>query len=123
VPYFGEPFLPAFGRDEHGLNSVTLPFLGISGTADTTAPLVVTDQGVMQLAGPRELVELVGVKHDFDVALTNDIFTWTLTFLGAEVRGDSAAQMQLATMAPAAIQTPPLVATPNSSTLSELRRS
>ena len=99
VPYFGEPFLPAFGRDEHGLNSVTLPFLGISGTADTTAPLVVADQGVMQLAGPRELVELVGVKHTFDVASTNDIFTWTLAFLGAEVRGDPAARMQLSTMA------------------------
>jgi predicted dienelactone hydrolase len=99
VPYFGEPFLPAFGRDQHGLNSVTLPFLGISGTADTTAPLVVADQGVMQLAGPRELVELVGVKHTFDIASTNDIFTWTLTFLSAEVRGDPTAQMLLSTMA------------------------
>ena len=50
--------LPAFGRGQHGLDNVTLPFLAISGTADTTAPLVATAQGIDQLAGPRELVAL-----------------------------------------------------------------
>lgn len=99
VPYFGQLFLPAFGRDEHGLDGVTLPFLGISGTADTTAPITVTQQGMARLAGTRELVELVGVKHEFDVASTNDIFTWTLTFLDAEVRGNPVARHQLSTMA------------------------
>ena len=39
VPYFGQPILPAFGRDQHGLDGINLPFLGISGTADTTAPI------------------------------------------------------------------------------------
>jgi predicted dienelactone hydrolase len=99
VPYFGEPFLPAFGRDEHGLDGVTLPYLAISGTADTTAPLIVTEQGMERLAGTRELVTLTGVKHQFDVASTNDIFTWALTFLDAEVRGNSASRAQLSTMA------------------------
>jgi predicted dienelactone hydrolase len=99
VPYFGELFLPAFGRDQHGLDGVTLPYLAISGTADTTAPLVVTQQGIGRLAGTRELVALAGVKHGFDVASTNDIFTWSLTFLDAEARGIAAAQQRLATMA------------------------
>ena len=99
VPYFGEPLLPAFGRDEHGLDNVTLPYLAISGTADTTAPIIVTEQGMARLSGVRELVALTGVKHEFDVASTNDIYTWTLTFLDAEVRDNPAARQQLATMA------------------------
>ncbi len=99
VPYFGQPFLPAFGWDEHGLDGVTLPFLGISGTADTTAPILETEIGMSRLAGTRELVALAGVTHGFDLASTNDIFTWTLTFLDAEVRGNPAARNQLTTMA------------------------
>lgn len=99
VPYFGALILPAFGRDQHGLDGVTLPYLAISGTADTTAPIVMTEKGMDRLTGTRELVSLVGVKHGFDVASTNDIFTWALTFLDAEVRGNPAARQQLSTMA------------------------
>jgi len=99
VPYFGQPVLPAFGRDQHGLDGVTLPFLGISGTADTTAPISEVKLGMSRLTGTRELVALSGVKHGFDLASTNDIFTWTLTFLDAEVRGNTATQKQLSTMA------------------------
>ena len=79
VPYFGQPFVPAFGRDQHGLDDVTLPYLAIAGTADTTAPIASTAQGVQRLQGPRELVALTGVTHEFDVPSTNDIFTWALT--------------------------------------------
>ena len=99
VPFFGEPFLPAFGRDQDGLDGVTLPYLAISGTADTTAPLLVTEQAFARLTGTRELVELVGVKHGLDVASINDIFTWSLTFLDAEVRGNPTARQKLSTMA------------------------
>jgi predicted dienelactone hydrolase len=99
VPYFGQPFLPAFGRDGHGLDNVTLPYLAIGGSADTTAPMLMTGQGLGRLAGTRELVELNGVKHGFDVPSTADIFTWALVFLDAEVRGSIAARRQLATMA------------------------
>jgi predicted dienelactone hydrolase len=99
VPFFGQPFLPAFGRDHHGLDGVTLPYLAISGTADTTAPLVVTEEAIARLTGTRELVELVGVKHGLDAASINDIFTWSLTFLDAEVRGNPTARQQLSTMA------------------------
>jgi hypothetical protein len=99
VPFFGQPFLPAFGRDQHGLDGVTLPYLAISGTADTTAPLVVTEQGIARLTGTRELVALASVKHGLDVTSINDIFTWSLTFLDAEVRGNPTARQQLSTMA------------------------
>ncbi len=99
VPYFGQPIFPAFGRDQHGLDGVALPYLAISGTADTTAPIAMTFQGLERLPGPRELVALNGVKHGFDIPSTNDIFTWTVTFLDAEVRGDAAAQARLEEMA------------------------
>jgi predicted dienelactone hydrolase len=98
VPYFGQPVLPAFGRGQHGLDGITLPFLGISGTADTTAPIIETEIGMRLLTGTRELVALSGVTHGFDVASTNDIFTWTFTFLDAEVREDPEAIQRLSTM-------------------------
>jgi predicted dienelactone hydrolase len=99
VPYFGQPFLPAFGRDQHGLDGINLPFLGISGTADTTAPIAETMIGMSRLTGTRELVALSGVEHGFDNVSTNDILTWTLMFLDAEVRGTLATRQQLSTMA------------------------
>jgi hypothetical protein len=98
VPYFGQPVLPAFGRDQHGLDGIHLPFLGISGTADTTAPIIEVEIGMSRLTGTRELVALSGVTHGFDVASTDDILTWTLTFLDAEVRGNLATKQQLSTM-------------------------
>ena len=99
VPYFGQPFLPAFGRDQHGLDGINLPFLGISGTADTTAPIIEVEIGMSRLTGTRRLVALSGVTHGFDLTSTDDIFTWTLTFLDAMVRGNPATQQQLSTMA------------------------
>jgi predicted dienelactone hydrolase len=98
VPYFGQPLLPAFGRDQRGLDSVKLPYLAIGGTSDTTAPLVVTQQGMARLQGPRQLVALVGVEHGFDADSATDILTWSLTFLDAQVRGIPAARTQLSTM-------------------------
>jgi predicted dienelactone hydrolase len=98
VPYFGQSFLPAFGFEQQGLDGITLPFLGISGTADTTAPIKETEIGMSRLTGTRRLVALSGVTHGFDVASTNDIFTWTFTFLDAEVRGDPEAIRRLSTM-------------------------
>jgi hypothetical protein len=52
-----------------------------------------------RLTGTRELVALSGVQHGFDLASTNDIFTWTLMFLDAEVRGNLTTKKQLSTMA------------------------
>ena len=98
MPYFGQVGLPAFGRGQHRLDGVTLPFFAISGTADTTAPIPLALEGVARLAGTRELVALSGVEHGFDVESTGDIFTWTLAFLDAEVRGDPAARAKLSQM-------------------------
>ena len=98
VPYFGLPIFPAFGRDQNGLDGMTVPFLGMSGTADTTAPIWPAIQGVSRLAGSRYLVALAGVGHYFDVASTNDIFTWALIFLRAHAQDDRAERVQVARM-------------------------
>jgi predicted dienelactone hydrolase len=58
VPYLGQIGFNAFGESQHGLDDVTLSFLGISGTFDTTAPLTETLRGIERLGGPRELVTL-----------------------------------------------------------------
>jgi predicted dienelactone hydrolase len=98
VPYFGQPFFPAFGRDQAGLQGIGVPFLGISGTADTTAPVGPAIQGVEQLAGSRYLVTLAGVTHHFDVPSTNDIFTWSIVFIAAHGLDDRMRRVQIARM-------------------------
>ena len=97
VPYFGN-VLPAFGRDQKGLDGVTVPFMAISGTADTTAPLPYVIQGMTRLTASRELVTLQGVPHAFDYASANDIFTWSVTFLAAHAQDDRLARATLARM-------------------------
>ena len=98
VPYFGQLILPAFGRDQEGLSDVQMPYLAIAGGADTTAPAVVTAIGMTKLTGARQLVVLEGVSHSFDVPSTPDIFTWSLTFLGAYVQDDPLARAASARM-------------------------
>ncbi len=98
VPYFGQDFLPAFGRDQNGMDAVTMPYLAIAGSADTTAPLSATERGMRRLPRSRELVVLEGTGHEFDRAATGDIFTWTFVFLAGHAGGGDAARAQLQRM-------------------------
>ena len=91
VPYFGQVVFPVFGRDQNGLQGVTLPFLAISGTADTSAPIAATEKGFGFLTGTRQLVALTGVEHGFDPAFSDEIFTWSLAFLAGQLSGDPVA--------------------------------
>jgi dienelactone hydrolase len=95
VPYFGQRILPAFGRDNLGTAGVRLPYLAISGTADTTAPIGPVEQGMQRLASSRGLVALTGVQHGFDIPSTGDIFTWSLAWLDAFVKDDREARARL----------------------------
>ncbi len=87
VPYFGIDVYPAFGRDLKGLDGVTLPYLAISGTADTTAPISVTERGIRRLTNTRQLVALTGLEHGFDSRYSGEIFTWTIKFLEGQLSG------------------------------------
>lgn len=98
IPYFGQPILPAFGRDQRGLEGISLPYLALGGTEDSVAPIREIEIGMSRLTGTRRLVALSGVSHGFDDVATDDIFTWLITFLDAEVRGDPDAVRRLSTM-------------------------
>jgi predicted dienelactone hydrolase len=98
VPYFGQVIFPAFGRNQDGLAGITVPFMGMSGTADTTAPVGPALQGILRLGGARYLVTLDGVTHHFDVPSTNAIFTWSVLFLDAYALDDRAARVTVARM-------------------------
>jgi predicted dienelactone hydrolase len=98
VPYFGISVYPAFGRDQRGLDGVALPFLALSGTADTTAPIGPVRAGMHRLAGTRQLVALQGVQHGFAAAFSDDIFTWALAFLAGQLSGDPRDRAQSARM-------------------------
>ena len=98
VPYFGQRLLPAFGDDQSGVDGMTVPFLGIVGTADTTAPLLLTEQGVNRMQGARYVVAFDGLTHTLPLADLPDIYTWTLTFLDAYLHNSAAARAQIARM-------------------------
>lgn len=83
VPYAGQTFLPSFCKDQEGAASLAKPYLAISGSADTTAPIGVVEQAVNRFSSSRYLVELEGVEHEFTPAMASDVFTWTVTFLRA----------------------------------------
>lgn len=98
IPYFGQPIYPAFGRNQDGLDGVAVPFLGMSGTADTTAPVGPALEGIKHLAGSRYLVTLQGVTHHFDVPSTDAILTWSLIFIEAQALDNRMARVTLARM-------------------------
>jgi predicted dienelactone hydrolase len=95
VPYTGQRLLPAFGNDQDGAQYVTHPFLAIGGTADTTAPLYMTEQAVNRFGGSRYLVALTDVEHQYLPEYADDVFSWSITFFDAHVREDRAALSRL----------------------------
>lgn len=91
VPYAGQHFLPAFGNDNATASAVSVPFLAISGTADTTAPIALMEQALNNFHGTRFLVALSGVPHTYQTSYADDVFGWMLPFLDAHVNGNKAA--------------------------------
>jgi len=98
VPYFGIDIYPAFGRDQQGLDGITLPYLAIGGTADTTAPIGDTEQGVRRLAGTRQLVAFAGLAHGYDARYASDLDTWLFTFLEGQLTTNEVARATSARM-------------------------
>lgn len=91
VPYAGQHFLPAFGNDNATASAVSVPFLAISGTDDTTAPIALMEQALNNFRGTRFLVALSGVPHTYQTSYADDVFGWMLPFLDAHVNGNKAA--------------------------------
>lgn len=83
VPFGGWSFLPAFCQGQSGVTAVSKPFLAISGTADTTAPIGVWQQALEQFSGSRFQVSFAEGQHELRPEDVGDVFTWTITFLRA----------------------------------------
>jgi hypothetical protein len=101
VPYAGYSFLPAFCNNQSGAARVNRPFLAMSGTADTTAPIDQMRQALNQFQSSRYFVELAGGQHEFRPEDAGDLFTWMVTFFNAylDVRADPGAMGRLIRMA------------------------
>lgn len=95
VPYAGQRFLPAFGDNNATAANVTKPFLAISGTADTTAPIIMMEQAMKQFRGARFQIALTGVEHTYAPAYADDVFGWAIPFFSAYLKDDKTALDQL----------------------------
>jgi hypothetical protein len=91
VPYAGQSFLPSFCDGQVGAAEVSRPFLAMSGTADTTAPLKLAKQALNRFQGSRYMVELTDGQHELRTEDIGDLFTWMITFYRAYLQNDSAA--------------------------------
>jgi len=98
VPYAGQTFLPAFCDSQSGVDSIDTPFLALSGTADTTAPIKMMDSALRRMKGSRYLIELTGVPHEFKPEYAGDLLTWTVTFYRAYLQHDLASMDKLVRM-------------------------
>ena len=83
VPFGGYSFLPAFCDGQTGAAGVNRPYLAMSGTADTTAPIGPLQNALNRFGSSRYLVQLVDGKHEFRPEDAGDLFTWMVTFLDA----------------------------------------
>ena len=91
VPYAGQNFLPSFCEGQAGAAEVTRPYLALSGTADTTAPLKLAKQALNRFQGSRYMVELTDGEHELRAEDIGDLFTWMITFYRSYLQDDSAA--------------------------------
>jgi hypothetical protein len=100
VPYSGQSFLPAFCDEQSGADDVNRPYLAISGTFDTTAPIAMTRRAVTRFGSSRYLVELVGGQHELRPQDAGDVLTWMVTYLNAylDVRADPTAMARFIRM-------------------------
>ena len=70
--------------------------MAIGGTADTTAPLSLTEQAVNNMAGTRFVISQPGVEHGLESENVPEVFTWAIVFLDAHLK-DTATRRQART--------------------------
>ena len=100
VPWGGYSFLNAYCDNQSGAAFVNKPYLAISGTADTTAPLTQMKQAVNNFTNTRYMVEWQDGKHELRPEDVGDLFTWMVTYFNAylDVQADPGAFGRLVKM-------------------------
>jgi len=93
VPWAGYSFLNGFCPQQAGAKLVNRPYLAISGTADTTAPLPQMKQALNSFTDTRYMVEWRDGQHELRPEDVGDLFTWMVTFFDAylDVQADPGA--------------------------------
>ena len=101
VPFGGYSFLPGYCDGQVGAAGVNRPYLALSGTADTTAPLAQFRQALDHFGSSRFLVELIDGQHELRPEDVGDLFTWMVTYFNAylDVRADPGAMGRFIRMA------------------------
>jgi hypothetical protein len=100
VPWAGYSFLPAYCNSQSGAAFVNKPYLALSGTADTTAPLTQMKQALNLFTNTRYMIELQDGKHELRPQDADQLFTWLVTYFDAylDVKSDPGAFGRLAKM-------------------------
>ncbi|HEY2627571.1 MAG TPA: hypothetical protein VGI57_00515 [Usitatibacter sp.] len=100
VPWGGYSFLNAYCNDQSGAAFVNKPYLAMSGTADTTAPLTQMKQAVNNFTNTRYMIELTDGQHELRPQDADDLFTWVITYFDAylDVHSDPGAFGRIAKM-------------------------
>ena len=83
VPFAGYSFLPAFCAEQSGADFVNRPYLAISGTADTTAPMTMMQEALNRFQSSRYLVQWIDGQHELRPEDAGDLLTWMIAFYGA----------------------------------------
>jgi Platelet-activating factor acetylhydrolase, isoform II len=100
VPWGGYSFLNAYCNNQSGAAFVNRPYLALSGTADTTAPLTQMKQAVNNFTNTRYMVELQDGQHELRPEDADELFTWLITYFDTylDVQSDPGAFGRLAKM-------------------------
>ncbi|MCX7172000.1 MAG: hypothetical protein NTY41_17435 [Proteobacteria bacterium] len=81
IPYAGQKYLPAFGKDNATAANVNVPYLAISGIDDDVAPMYRMEEALNNFRSARYQVGLAGVAHEYAATYADDIVGWAIPFL------------------------------------------
>jgi len=95
VPYAGQKYLPAFGKNNYTAGYVSTPYLAISGADDSTAPMYRMEEAMTMFRGTRYLVALNGVGHTYEATFADEVFGWTVPFFAAHLDDTELGQASL----------------------------
>ena len=87
VPWAGYSFLPAYCSDQSGAAFVNKPYLALSGTADTTAPLTQMKQALNNFTNTRYMVEMQDGQHELRPQDAPMVMTWLVAYFNAYLGG------------------------------------
>ena len=87
VPYAGQKYLPAFGKDNATASYVSAPYLAISGTDDSVSPMYRMEEAMNLFRGTRYQVALNGIGHIYEASYADDVFGWVVPFFAAYLDG------------------------------------